>query len=87
MQCKILCPLSAKHLQLKAPGFCNAETSNILKKAPDVSSFIGGSLYIRARSSTDYSGFRISLAANTLNPQFASYKVSLPHTTFHKQHT
>jgi hypothetical protein len=64
--------------QLKAPGFCNAETSNLLKKAPDVSAFVDGSVYIRARSSTNYSGFKLSLAADTLNRQFASYKVSGP---------
>lgn len=59
---------------LRAPGFCNAETDNFFKTAPDVSLYISDGLIINARSATNYTGFKISLAADTINPQFASYK-------------
>ena len=58
---------------LKAPGFCNAETTNWFAKFNDVSAY--SHLLIHAKSSTPhYSGFKVSFAADTLNPQFKSFK-------------
>jgi len=58
---------------LQAPGFCNAETSD-----PFTSSFGDASgfthLDILLRSRVDYGGFKISFAANTINPQFKCFK-------------
>lgn len=60
---------------LKAPGFCNAETTSglgVLRKANDASPFTH--LLMRVRSTIEYDGFKVSLAADTLNPQFDSFK-------------
>lgn len=63
---------------LGAPGFCTVATSDgmgLLPKFPDVSEF--SHLMLRVRSRTpDYPGFKVSFAANTLNPQFKSFKSS-----------
>ena len=59
--------------KLKAPGFCNAETTNAYtSKFNDISGF--NTLEIKLRSFIKAKGFKISFAANTLNPQFASFK-------------
>ena len=60
---------------LKAPGFCNAETTNglgVLTKANDAAGFTH--LLLRVRSTKPYTGFKVSFAADTLNPQFSSFK-------------
>lgn len=58
---------------LKAPGFCNLETSKMFGKFDDASG--NTHLLIRARTSTPaYQGFKLSFAADTLIPQFYSYK-------------
>lgn len=59
---------------LKAPGFCNAETDNAFtSKFPDASSFTH--LMLKVRTSTpEYAGFKFSFAADTINPQFKSFK-------------
>ncbi len=58
---------------LNAPGFCNAETTNWFAKFNDVSQY--SHLLIRAKTNTPgYLGFKVSFAADTLNPQFKSYK-------------
>eukprot|EP00939_MAST-03C_sp_MAST-3C-sp1_P001293 g1293.t1 len=60
---------------LKAPGFCNAETTSgfgVFSKANDASAFTH--LLLRVRSTVEYNGFKVSLAADTLNPQFNSFK-------------
>lgn len=60
---------------LKAPGFCNAETTNglgVLTKANDAAGFTH--LLLRVRSTKPYEGFKVSFAADTLNPQFNSFK-------------
>jgi len=58
---------------LKAPGFCNAETSD-----PFFTHFNNAAgfshLQIKMRSRVDYHGFKISFAANTWVPQFKSFK-------------
>lgn len=61
---------------LKAPGFCTAATSDgfgITARFNDASPF--SHLLLRVRSSTPaYKGWKVAFAANTLNPQFMSYK-------------
>jgi peptide methionine sulfoxide reductase MsrB len=60
---------------LQAPGFCNAETTDgmgIKKIFNDVSQY--SHLEIKARASMDADGYKVSFAADTLNPQFASFK-------------
>lgn len=66
---------------LKAPGFCNLETTNgITARANDASPYTH--LLIRARTSTpEYAGFKFSFAADTLNRQFKSYKGNFNLTT------
>ncbi len=59
---------------LKAPGFCNAETENY-QTFPDASGF--DNVFIVARTtSPSYAGFKLSLAADTLEPQFKSFKAN-----------
>jgi hypothetical protein len=60
--------------QLKAPGFCNAETKLTFKKFADVSSY--SHLMLKVRTPKDFKGFKVSFAANTLNPQFDSFKAN-----------
>jgi len=58
---------------LKAPGFCNAETSNgLLSNFNDARGFTHISFLIRSRQ--DYKGMKVSFAANTFNPQFKCFK-------------
>jgi hypothetical protein len=58
---------------LSAPGFCNFETQNPLaSKFNDASPYTH--LEIRIRSFEQYSGYKVSFAADTLNPQFKSFK-------------
>lgn len=60
---------------LKAPGFCNAETELSFKKYEDLSAY--SHLMLKVRSDTpDYKGFKVSFAADTLNPQFHSFKAN-----------
>lgn len=59
---------------LKAPGFCKISTSHRLFHPlhfPDASGFIGGALYLEARSTTpDYAGFKVAFTAkNTTRPR------------------
>merc|ERR1712013_18349 len=57
---------------LKAPGFANAETY-AFQTFPSGAGF--DSVFIVARTTTpDYEGFKLSWAADTLSPQFASFK-------------
>ena len=59
---------------LQAPGFCNAETES-LQKFPDGSGF--QNVFIVARTaSPEYEGFKLSIAADTLTPQFKSFKAN-----------
>ena len=55
---------------LSAPGFANLETSkNYLDNFPDASGSSHVTLVIKT-STPDYQGFKVSFAANTINPQF-----------------
>jgi len=81
---------------LKAPGFCNYETTNgITTKFNDASPY--SHLLLRVRSSTpSYAGYKVSFAADTLDRQFKSFKanfelnttewttVAIPFTQFSK---
>lgn len=59
---------------LQAPGFCNAETET-LQHFPDASGY--DNVFIVARSSSpEYAGFKLSIAAKTLLPQFKSFKAN-----------
>jgi hypothetical protein len=62
---------------LKAPGFCNLENVG-LHKFGDASSFTH--ILIRADLGEffNYSGYKFSFAADTLNPQFKSFKADFP---------
>jgi len=62
--------------KLKAPGFCNAETNLLtLKKFNDLST--ATHLVLKVRTKTpEYKGFKFSFAADTINPQFWSYKTN-----------
>mmetsp|Transcript_12472 Transcript_12472/g.43650 ORF Transcript_12472/g.43650 Transcript_12472/m.43650 type:complete len:277 (-) Transcript_12472:148-978(-) len=56
-----------------APQFCNAETTDWIGKFNDASAFTH--LLLRVRTTTPtYGGFKVSFAADTLNPQFKSFK-------------
>ena len=57
---------------LKAPGFCNLETKKNFDHFPDGSG--ESHMVIVAKSTVTYTGFKVSFAADTLNPQFKSYK-------------
>mmetsp|Transcript_32515 Transcript_32515/g.74891 ORF Transcript_32515/g.74891 Transcript_32515/m.74891 type:complete len:138 (+) Transcript_32515:159-572(+) len=49
----------------------------ITAKFPDASAYLSGHVIMRLRSATpSYPGFKVSFAANTLNPQFKSFKAS-----------
>jgi|EP00505_MAST-04D_sp_SCG-Rhode-Island_P003259 peptide methionine sulfoxide reductase MsrB len=58
---------------LKAPGFCNAETTNWFAKFADVSAYTHLLLHVRTRT-PDYRGYKVSFSADTLNVQFHSFK-------------
>ncbi len=60
-------------LILQAPGFCNLETEKFFNKFPDVSKYTH--IAMRLRSEYNYGGFKFSFAADTINPQFKSFKV------------
>lgn len=64
--------------KLKAPGFCVAETMNglgVFTRGEDMSSY--SHLLMKVRTTTpEYQGFKVSLAADTINPQFYSYKAN-----------
>jgi len=57
---------------LKAPGFTNLETSKFFGKFNDASGF--SHLVVKMKSDIPYTGFKLSFAANTINPQFKSFK-------------
>eukprot|EP00049_Salpingoeca_infusionum_P002241 m.55106 g.55106 ORF g.55106 m.55106 type:complete len:400 (+) comp11466_c0_seq1:337-1536(+) len=60
--------------KLAAPGFCNLETNTLLvNKANDARGTTHLLLRVKT-SSPEYAGFKVSAAARTLNPQFASFK-------------
>jgi len=62
---------------LGVPGFCQPQTTDIFgDRWPDASGYITGGLEISYRSRIDYKGWKVSFAADTLNPQFDSYKAS-----------
>merc|ERR1712151_1479380 len=57
---------------LSAPGFCNAETY-AFQDFPDGSGY--DNIFLVARTTVpNYKGFKLSFAADTLNPQFKSFK-------------
>lgn len=58
--------------KLKAPGFCNALTTNLFARAADVSAY--SHLEIVVRSAVAYQGWKVSFAADTLNTLFGSFK-------------
>mmetsp|Transcript_145484 Transcript_145484/g.451270 ORF Transcript_145484/g.451270 Transcript_145484/m.451270 type:complete len:400 (+) Transcript_145484:122-1321(+) len=61
---------------LQAPGFCNLETKNEFSSHFPSAAGTDG-LLLRVRSSTpEYSGFKVSFAAKTIDPQFKSFKAS-----------
>jgi len=57
---------------LRAPGFCNLETTPPFQKFNDATG--ATHMEMLARSTKDYTGFKLSFAANTLNPQFNCFK-------------
>eukprot|EP00494_Astrolonche_serrata_P032163 UN32432 len=57
---------------LQAPGFCNLETTPPFQKFNDATG--ATHMEMLARSTKDYTGFKLSFAANTLNPQFKCFK-------------
>merc|ERR1712196_473949 len=62
---------------LKAPGFCVAETTDGLGITARANDAAGRThLLLEVRSSIAYDGFKVSLAADTLNPQFKSFKAN-----------
>jgi len=66
--------------KLKAPGFCNAENKYAwFQYMNDASPYTH--LQIMLRSRIDYTGFKISFAANTLIPQFYSFKADFTVTS------
>ena len=57
---------------LQAPGFIKAASYSRNGKFNDASAAISGDLILEVRSSTaEYTGFRISVAAGTLSPEYA----------------
>lgn len=66
---------------LKAPGFCWTKTSNYFLHPvfPDASPFTH--LLMRVKSAEPYSAWKVSFAADTINPQFASFKADFSVTT------
>lgn len=58
---------------LKAPGFCNLESSNgLFERFPDATNAKNMVLLVKS-STPDYKGYKFSFAGDTFNPQ-----VSLP---------
>jgi hypothetical protein len=66
---------------LRAPGFCNLETTNgVTTRANDASPYTH--LMARVRTSTpEYAGYKFSFAADTLNREFKSFKANFNLTT------
>ena len=64
---------------LKAPGFSNVETSNGFGVVGGFANDASKSthLVMKVKSSVAYKGFKVSLAADTLNPQFKSHKADI----------
>lgn len=63
---------------LKAPGFCNAETTaGYFTKFTDVSKFTHFIAVVRT-STPQYAGFKVSFAADVIIRQFYSYKANFP---------
>lgn len=58
---------------LKAPGFCNAETTGWFTHFNDASAYTHLVMMVRT-DTPGYAGFKVSFAADTLNPQFQSFK-------------
>jgi hypothetical protein len=62
---------------LKAPGFCNLETTDQLTtRYPSAAGTTHLVMMLRT-TSPDYRGFKVSFAARTLNPQFKSFKTDM----------
>lgn len=64
---------------LKAPGFCNAETTTgfgVFAHFNDASPFTHLELVVK--STVPYKGFKVSFSADTLDPQFSSFKADFP---------
>ncbi len=69
--------------KLKAPGFCNAQTDLLqgkplhlhVAKFNDASAFTHLVLTVRT-TTPSYKGYKVSFAADTLNPQFRSFKAN-----------
>lgn len=72
---------------LQAPGFCLAATagSPFSTHFADASAFTHLSLTVR--TTLAYAGFKVSFAADTLNPQFASFKADFAVTPDNEWHT
>ena len=65
---------------LNAPGFCLLLTQDpFLVKFADLSAY--SHLQLLVRSAVQYSGFKVSFAANTLDPLFQSFKADFNVTT------
>ena len=62
---------------LKAPGFCNAETDDLIKTAPSASKWLADSILLKVKSTKPYGGFKFSFAADVLDRQFKSYARAL----------
>ena len=63
--------------KLKAPGFCNLETTNSVVSHPKTDATGTTHIVLRVRTSTpSYAGYKFSFAANTLVPQFKSFKAN-----------
>merc|ERR1719238_2245336 len=61
--------------KLHAPGFCNIKSTSgggVLRIANDASPFTH--MLLRVRSTINYTGFKVSFAADTWNPTFKSFK-------------
>jgi len=61
---------------LKAPGFCNAETTNglgVFARGVDLAGTSHVVLKVR-HTGAAYAGYKFSFAADTINPQFKSFK-------------
>jgi hypothetical protein len=68
----VLPPLCEPLRSLGRPGFCLGLTQNIFAKFNDLSPYTA--LQLSVRSATPYQGFKVSFAADTLNPLFESFK-------------
>eukprot|EP00045_Choanoeca_perplexa_P018535 m.293050 g.293050 ORF g.293050 m.293050 type:complete len:220 (-) comp18217_c0_seq1:68-727(-) len=62
---------------LKAPGFANLENVG-LRRFPDASAYTHILIHADLGEYYNYSGYKFSFAADTLNPQFKSFKADFP---------